>query len=453
MNTELLQPLTALEQLASRMRQASAEMPLARPLGQVHGLSSSFIAVTGLSRWLKLGALVEIEATQGPMLAEVIRLDRDLAHCKPFETYAAIGLGAKVYPRQPLVFYPQESWKGRVINALARPVDGGDTLDRGEEAVSIVNAPPKAMSRQMVGKGIATGVRVIDAFAPLCLGQRIGVFAGSGVGKSTLLSMLSQSPVFDALVISLVGERGREVREFIDHTLGPAAAKAVTVVSTGDESPMMRRMAPLLATSVAEYFRDRGQHVLMIMDSVTRYAHACREVALAAGEPPVARGYPPSVFSLLPQLLERAGPGVAGQGTITGIYSVLVDGDDHNDPVADAVRGTLDGHIVLNRAIAEQGRYPAVDVLASLSRLSGRVWAADQAKAAGDMKRLIARYEETRDLRALGGYVAGADGELDRAMEMVPRLYQLLSQSLGDPLSADAFREIAAGLSRERGAA
>ena len=443
---------TALDDLARRMRRASAELPFARPFGQVHALSPSFMVIEGLSRWLKLGALVEIEAPQGPKLAEVIRLERDLAHCKPFETDTGVGLGAKVYPRQPLLLYPKETWKGRVIDALARPADGGPALDHGDAAIGLFNSPPSAMSRQAVGKGIPTGVRVIDIFAPLCLGQRIGVFAGSGVGKSTLLSMLSQSQAFDSLVISLVGERGREVREFVEHALGQAATRAITVVATGDESPMMRRMAPLTATSVAEYFRDRGQHVLLIMDSVTRYAHACREVALSAGEPPVARGYPPSVFSQLPQLLERAGPGTAGLGTITGIYSVLVDGDDHNDPVADAVRGTLDGHIVLNRAIAEQGRFPAVDALASLSRLAGSVWSADQAKATSGMRRLIARFEETRDLRAMGGYVAGADSELDSAVEVVPRLYQLLSQTPGDPPAADAFHDIAAGLSRETGA-
>jgi flagellum-specific ATP synthase len=445
-----LQPaVSPLADLARRMRIAAAELPFARPVGQVHALSSSAIVVEGLSHWLQLGGLVEVEAAHGPELAEVIRLERDMAYCKPYQSGAAIGLAAKAYPRGPLLFYPSDQWKGRVIDALARPADDGDILQWGDRAIGVACAPPGAMSRQVVGKGICTGVRVIDAFTPLCLGQRIGVFAGSGVGKSTLLSMLSQSDAFDVLVISLVGERGREVREFIEHTLGKAATKAITVVSTGDESPMMRRLAPLLATSLAEFFRDKGQQVLLIMDSVTRYAHACREVALSAGEPPVARGYPPSVFSQLPQLLERAGPGSEGQGTITGIYSVLVDGDDHNDPVADAVRGTLDGHIVLGRAIAEQGRYPAVDVLASLSRLSGRVWSPDQVKAVIEMKRLIARFEETRDLRAMGGLSAGADGELDRAVEIVPKLYRLLSQSLGDPASIDAFSEIASGLSRE----
>jgi flagellum-specific ATP synthase len=303
------------------------------------------------------------------------------------------------------------------------------------------------MSRRIVSKGVATGVRVIDAFTPICLGQRIGIFAGSGVGKSTLLSMIAHAASFDCLIVSLVGERGREVREFVEHTLGSAARNAITILATGDESAMMRRLAPQLATSLAEYFRDLGQNVLLVMDSVTRYAHACREVALSAGEPPVARGYPPSVFTDLPQLLERAGPGTEDQGSITGIYTVLVDGDDHNDPVADTVRGTIDGHIVLDRAIAEQGRYPAVNVLASLSRLAPRVWSSDQAKAVRELKRLVARYEDTRDLRALGGYVPGADQELDRAVELVPKLYRILGQQAADPPAADPFRDIAAALS------
>ena len=210
---------------------------------------------------------------------------------------------------------------------------------------------------------------------------------------------------------------------------------------------MMRRLAPRLATALAEHFRDCGQNVLLIMDSVTRYAHACREVALSAGEPPVARGYPPSVFTDLPQLLERAGPGTDDQGSITGIYSVLVDGDDHNDPVADTIRGTLDGHIVLDRAIAEQGRYPAVNLLASLSRLAPRVWSAEQSRAIQDLRQMVARFEDTRDLRAMGGHVAGADPELDRAIEIVPKLYKGLAQQLSEPASVDAFREIAAAVS------
>ena len=213
---------------------------------------------------------------------------------------------------------------------------------------------------------------------PICAGQRIGIFAGSGVGKSTLLGMMAGSKGFDSVVIALVGERGREVREFLDDSLGRNRKLAVTVVATGDESPMMRRLAPKTAMTIAEFFRDRGEKVLLIIDSVTRFAHAARDVALAAGEPAVARGYAPSVFSDLPKLLERAGPGAEGTGSITGIFSVLVDGDDHNDPVADNIRGTLDGHIVLDRAIADQGRFPAVNILTSISRLAQHVWTKEQ---------------------------------------------------------------------------
>lgn len=441
------QPVFPLEDLARRTKAASRTLPFARPLGHVRSVLPTGVAIEGLSRWLSLGALVEISTPAGHQLAEVVRLERDTVLCKPYEIGAALTIGASAYPRGQLLCYPHESWRGRIIDALSRPIDGKGALQLGNHPLRLSATPPNAMSRQIVTTGITTGVRVIDAFTPICLGQRIGVFAGSGVGKSTLVSMLCKSRSFDSVVVSLVGERGREVREFVELTLGEAAAHAITIVSTGDESAMMRKLAPVLATSVAEHLRDQGLHVLLIMDSVTRYAHACREAALSAGEPPVARGYPPSVFSHLPQLLERAGPGLEGSGTITGIYAVLVDGDDHNDPVADAVRGTLDGHIVLDRAIAEQGRYPAVNVLASLSRLSHRVWSEDQGKAITALKKLIARFEDTRDLRAMGGYAAGADLELDRSILMVPKLYQLLSQSLNDAPSQDAFREIAAGLS------
>jgi flagellum-specific ATP synthase len=334
---------------------------------------------------------------------------------------------------------------------MGRPADGGPALEHGPKNIVIRGSPPQAMRRQIVRTGVATGVRVIDAFTPLCHGQRLGLFAGSGVGKSTLLSMMARAKGFDCVVVSLVGERGREVREFVELTLGEAARQAVTVVATGDESPMMRKLAPEFATAIAEHWRSLGQNVLLIMDSVTRYAQACREVALSAGELPVARGFPPSVFSELPLLLERAGPGEAGSGTITGIYAVLVDGDDHNEPVADAIRGTLDGHVVLERSIAEQGRYPAVDLLRSLSRLAHRVWTADQAMAVAELKRLVARYEDTRDLRAMGGYTAGGDPELDKALVIVPKLYAVLRQSGDDRPSVEPFREIAAALSGSNG--
>jgi len=259
--------------------------------------------------------------------------------------------------------------------------------------------------------------------------------------------MLSSAAGFDTVIVILVGERGREVREFAESTLGRDKHRLVSVVATGDESPMMRRLAPRTGMRLAEYFRDQGENVLLIMDSVTRYAHACRDVALSAGEAPVARGFPPSIFSDLPQLLERAGPGAEGTGFITGIFSVLVDGDDHNDPIADAIRGTLDGHIVLSRSIAEQGRYPAVNLLSSISRLAQLVWTPDQRKLVRMLLALIARFEDSRDLRSMGGYQAGGDLELDKALAIVPKLYQALAQTPDSPVSLDPFAEVAAQLS------
>jgi flagellum-specific ATP synthase len=338
---------------------------------------------------------------------------------------------------------PSEAWRGRVINALAEPIDGLGDLGSGPEERALLASPPKSMERGRVDQPIHTGIKAIDVFTPLCFGQRLGIFAGSGVGKSTLLSMLALSTQFDTTVVALVGERGREVQEFISETLGNALAKSVVVVSTSDEPAARRKLVPLTATTIAESFRDKGHNVLLVMDSVTRYAHALREIALASAEPPVARGYPPSVFGKLPQLLERAGPGAVNSGSITAFYAVLVDGDNHNEPVADSIRGILDGHIVLDRAIAASGRYPAIDLLASISRLADKSWKAEEGKIAKDMKKLVSRYEDTKDLRALGGYQPGGDPELDRAVAFVPKLYAALHQSQQDELCADAFATVA----------
>jgi flagellum-specific ATP synthase len=300
------------------------------------------------------------------------------------------------------------------------------------------------MARQRVATGFMTGVRVIDIFTPICFGQRLGIFAGSGVGKSTLLAMLASAEAFDTVVVALVGERGREVREFLEDTIGAEClAKTVAVVATSDESAMMRRRAPDMAMRVAEHFRDEGHRVLLVLDSITRFAHALREVAIGIGEPPVARGYPASVFTDLPKLLERAGPGVDGSGSITAILSVLVDGDDHNDPVADSIRGILDGHVVLSRAIAEQGRYPPVDPLASISRLAPKAWTKEQRVLVTRLRSMIARFEDTRDIRLLGAYQPGADPDLDLAVRQVPFIYEALGQTPQDPASADPFTDLA----------
>ncbi|WP_424361185.1 FliI/YscN family ATPase [Methylocystis parvus] len=409
--------------------------------GGVTEVFPSHVRVEGLSPFLRLDDCVRLEEHGRIFHGQAIRIDKRGALVKSFESNVGVGLGARVALEGPLEIAPHESWKGRVIDALARPIDGRGPLALGDRRV-LDRPPPNPMSRARVSDPAPTGVAAIDAFTPLCKGQRLGVFAGSGVGKSTLLAMMTRSAAFDAVVICLVGERGREVRDFLDDALGESARNAVIVVSTGDESPMMRRLAPLAATSVAEFFRDCGQSVLLIMDSVTRYAHALREIALSAGEPPAANGFAPSVFADIPRLLERAGPGRDGGGAMTAIFSVLVDGDNHNDPIADCIRGTLDGHLVLEREIAEQGRYPAINILKSISRLADRVWRSEDRETIEAARGLVARFEDTRDLRMLGGYQPGADAELDRAVRLTPRIYDALRQSAQAPACMNAIVQL-----------
>ena len=434
--------MNALRQLEWALLELQQSTPLASVSGAISEIASTHFRVSGLSRFVRLGELIGVNSGGKPQIGEVVRIDSEGIIAKPFDRQFAGGLGSVAYRMPPLSFAPDPSWKGRVINALGAPLDGQGPLTPGSRPVSAEAEAPAAMKRARVHKPLCTGVRVIDLFAPICAGQRVGIFAGSGVGKSTLLAMLARSQGFDTVVLALVGERGREVREFIEDVLGAERHRAVTIVSTGDESPMMRRLAPKTAMAVAEYFRDRGESVLLMVDSITRFAHAAREVALAAGEPAVARGYAPTVFTDLPRLLERAGPGEEGSGTITGIFSVLVDGDDHNEPIADTIRSTLDGHIVLSRHIADQARYPAVDVLGSVSRLAHNVWDPEERELVSKLRAMIAKYEDTRDLRLMGGYQAGRDSGLDQAVDMVPRIYGAMRQDASAPPSADPFREL-----------
>jgi flagellum-specific ATP synthase len=414
--------------------------------GVVTEVSPSHFRVEGLSKFLRLDDCVLLEGAGRSCHGQAIRIDRAGVLVKSFESNAGVGLGARVTRLGPIEIAPHLDWKGRVIDALGRPIDGLGPLNQGPTR-GLDAPPPNPMSRARVDAPAPTGVAAIDAFTPLCRGQRVGVFAGSGVGKSTLLSMMTRSAAFDSAVICLVGERGREVRDFLSEALGQSAANAVVVVATGDESPMMRRLAPLAATAIAESYRDQGQSVLLIMDSVTRYAHALREIALAAGEPPAANGFAPSVFADIPRLLERAGPGLDGRGSITAIFSVLVDGDNHNDPIADCIRGTLDGHIVLEREIAEQGRYPAINILKSISRLADRVWSPPEREIVAKARALVARFEDTRDLRLLGGYQPGGDAELDRAVQLTPAIYKALQQAPDAPPKPNVIQELAAVLS------
>lgn len=442
--------IAPLERLAAVADRVLNEPPL-RAGGVVREVSRAALSVAGLSAETRLGDCVFIETGGSSVPGEVIRIGADTILVKSFDETATPHLGAAVFREGPLRIAPDLGWKGRVVNALGQPVDGKGGLPRGGRPRAVDNPAPPAMERNRVGRGLRTGVNVIDVFMPLCFGQRMGVFAGSGVGKSTLLAMMTRGADFDTVVLALTGERGREVRELLEEVMENKLHKTVTVVATGDESAMMRRLAPATATAVAEYFRDLGHNVLLIVDSVTRFAHAAREVAIAAGEPPVSRGYPPSVFSQLPRLLERAGPGLGASGSITGIYAVLVDGDDHNDPVADSIRGTLDGHIVLDRSIGMGGRYPAVDILASISRLAHQSWSPEQATLVQRMRSLVARFEETRDLRMIGAYQAGRDPLLDQAVSVVPKVYEAMQQSPGTPVVADPYAGMAAALRPKEG--
>jgi flagellum-specific ATP synthase len=436
----------SLEALARLVSQAAQHHPAVAVGGYVNEVSRSAIGVRGISDRAQLGDTVMICSNDTLHPAEVVRLEYKRVLVKPFDDRLTPPLGTPVFPEGPFRIAPTPAWKGRVINARGAPIDDKGLLSAGTEPMPVDCRAPSAMNRSRVEKGLRSGVNVVDVFVPMCFGQRMGIFAGSGVGKSTLLAMMTKAADFDTVVLALTGERGREVRDMLEDTMAGKLQKTIAVIATGDESPMMRRLAPNTATAIAEYFRDRGDNVLLIVDSITRFAHAAREIAIAAGEPPVSRGYPPSVFSQLPRLLERAGPGLEGGGTITGIYAVLVDGDDHNDPVSDAIRGTLDGHIVLDRGIASQGRYPAVDILGSISRLAQHNWTPEQAKLATSLRGLISRFEQTRDLRMIGAYQAGSDPLIDQAVNLVPLIYDAMQQTPAMPLSHDPYGDLAAAL-------
>lgn len=432
----------AIERLQQSVATLRASHPVVRVSGTVVLATPTHFKVAGLSRHVRLGDLVDVGADGERASGQVVRVEPDAATIKFFDNDVSVMLGARVSRRGPFSISPCHSWKGRVLDALARPIDERGAVLPSQKSAPLETRPPPALMRGLCKDPIRTGVRVVDIFTPLCQGQRMGIFAGSGVGKSTLLGMLARSPGFDTNVVALVGERSREVREFIETILGDALRNTVVVVASGDESPMMRRQAPRTAMSIAESFRDRGENVLLVVDSITRFAHAIREVSLAAGEPPVARGYTPSVLSDLPRLLERAGPGLDDRGSITGVFSVLVDGDDHNDPISDTVRGILDGHIVLDRSIAARGQYPAVDIMSSVSRLADRVWTGEQREVVRRLKSYIAEFEQSRDLRLLGGYKPGASVELDKAVKLVPQLYGFLAQREANA-GEDAFAVLA----------
>src|SRR5579863_4203504 len=407
--------------------------------GRVIGLSGLVIDIDGLAGHVAVGDHLLLERRDGGGIpAEIVGFRQGLAQAMPFSALDGLGPGsAALFRCGPAggssggTLPVANSWLGRVLDPLGRPLDGHGPLPVGPCARRVRAAPPPATHRSRLGARLDVGVRALNCFATCRQGQRLGLFSGSGIGKSSLLAMLARHTACDVAVLALVGERGREVREFLEDDLGEAGLRhAVAVVATSDSPPLLRRQAAFAAMTVAEYFRDQGRSVLFLMDSITRFCLALREIGLSVGEPPATRGYPPSVFAELPRLLDRAGPGVDGSGgSITALFSVLVEGDDHNEPVADAVRGILDGHIVLDRRIAEGGRYPAIDVLRSLSRAVPGCNAPDENALARRARALLALHADMADMVRLGAYRAGSDPAVDEAVALAPRIEAMLSQS------------------------
>lgn len=398
--------------------------------GRVTAVLGMLVEVGGVQRRLSIGDRCRIAARGRQHLAcEVVGFRDDHAILMPFGALEGVGLGCKaeVVDVEPVVS-PTEKWLGRVVNAMGEPIDGRGPLPEGDTAYPLRNRPPPAHARQRVRGKVDLGVRAINTFLTCCRGQRLGIFSGSGVGKSILLGMMARYTAADVNVIGLIGERGREVQEFIEDNLGEEGlARTVIVVATSDESPLMRRQAAYMTMALAEYFRDRDKDVLCMMDSITRFAMAQREIGLSAGEPPTSKGYTPTVFSELPKLLERAGPG-CGRGSITGLFAVLVEGDDHLEPITDAVRGIIDGHIVLDRAIAERGRYPAIDILRSLSRAMPDCNTAEENAIILRARQMLANYEDMAEMIRLGAYRVGSDAKTDEAIKYYPALERFLSQ-------------------------
>jgi len=383
--------------------------------GRVRDVIGLVVEATGLEAEVGEVCLIETGRDGAAVPAEVVGFRDSGTLLMPLGEMHGIGPGKPVSATGETFRVPVgEALLGRVVDAFGRPLDGAELGLRGRRPA--LGPPPEPLGRPRIERRLALGVRALDAFVPCGVGQRLGIFAGSGVGKSSLLGMIARATSADVNVIALVGERGREVREFVERDLGDALGRSVVVVATSDQPALVRIKAAFAATAVAEHFRDQGADVLLMMDSVTRFAMAQREVGLAIGEPPATRGYTPSVFALLPRLLERAGTSPAG--SITGLYTVLVDGDDMNEPVADAVRSILDGHAVLTRDLAHAGHYPAVDVLQSISRLATEIAPPQSQAAASEVRRLIAAHRDKEDLIAIGAYQAGADPTVDTAIAL-----------------------------------
>ena len=368
---------------------------------------------------------------RGAVFAEVVGLDGPIVQLMPYDEIDGIEIGCEVRALAEHLQVPvSEELLGRILDPMGNPLDG-KPKPHSSLFYPAFASPPSAMDRERIKDKVATGVRSLDGLVPVGKGQRMGIFAGSGVGKSTLMGMIARNTSADINVVALIGERGREVREFIENDLGPEGLKrSVIIVSTSNTPPLARLRGAYVATAIAEYFRDQGKDVMLLFDSVTRFANAQREIGLAIGEPPATRGFTPSVFALLPKLLERCG--TSSKGTITGFYTILVDGDDMDEPIADAVRGILDGHLVLSRRLAEQSHFPAVDVLKSISRLATKITSPQAREAMGIVRRYMALYAEAEDIINAGAYAKGSNKELDMAISKMPAINAFLRQAIDE---------------------
>lgn len=412
--------------LTTELRRRAVEVVAPLHLGRVVEVVGLHLLVSGIPA--AVGDLVEIEGP-APVLAEVAASGPRGLVCLPLADSRGLRIGDLVrHTGGPLQIHVGAELCGRVLDGLGRPIDGGPPISQ-LPAVSVDNVSPHALTRPRIDQQLGLGIRALDSLVPCGRGQRLGIMAGSGVGKSSLLSMVARGTEAEVSVIALVGERGREVRDFLDNDLGPEGmAHSVVVVATSDAPPVERLRAAFVATRIAESFRDAGKHVVLMMDSLTRVAMAQRELGLSAGEPPATRGYPPSVFALLPRLLERAG--TSPTGSITGLYTVLVEGDDLQDPVGDTARSILDGHVVLSRRLATAGHFPSIDVLESISRTAPAVTTGGQQEDATALRRMLAAHRDVRELVEIGAYVAGSDEDADRALASMPLIEDFLRQPM-----------------------
>jgi flagellum-specific ATP synthase len=445
--------------LADMQQYAAVPQPL-EAVGTLLRVTGLVLEAGGVR--VPVGSVCEIlQPGQPPVLAEVVGFNGDRAFLMPTGELHGLASGARVVPRPAPQLPPrfgQENhpWRrtedrglhlpmgdgllGRVVDSQGQPLDRAGPLER-VQAEPMTRRPINAMDRDPVRTPLDTGVRAINALLTVGRGQRLGLFAGTGVGKSVLLGMMARYTAADVIVVGLIGERGREVKEFIEDILEEEGrARSVVVAAPADAPPLVRMQGASYATAIAEHFRDRGRHVLLLMDSLTRYAMAQREIALAIGEPPATKGYPPSCFAKLPQLVERSGNGLNGVGSITAFYTVLSEGDDPQDPIADAARGILDGHIVLSRELAEAGHFPAIDVERSISRVMTAVAPREQVVGARRLRQLMSRLAKARDLIQLGAYAPGHDAELDLAVRLQPQIHALLQQDMHERAALEASR-------------